>query len=99
MPTKISLALGSPDNLTRQTAWGCMTTNLSLPGFGSLLVGRKVGYPQVVLGLTGLTLTCLFGIRFILWYIGNHAQMLENNDPLANLEQLWIHLRWALLGI
>ena len=39
MPMKISLALGNPQALSRQTAWGCLTTNLAMPGFGSLVLG------------------------------------------------------------
>ena len=54
MRTKISLALGQRQALSRQTAWGCFTTNLALPGFGSLVAGRISGYFQVALAMVGL---------------------------------------------
>ena len=51
---KISLALGPRRPLSRQTAWGCLTTNLALPGAGSLVAGRVSGYPQLALGVGGM---------------------------------------------
>jgi hypothetical protein len=96
---KISLALGERRTLSRQTAWGCLTTNLALPGLGSLLAGRVSGYPQAALGLSGLALTLIFGARFILWYIANWASLHNPDaDPLAMLGDLWLALRWPLLS-
>ena len=51
---------------SRQVAWGLLTTNLGLPGLGSLLAGRKIGVPQLLLSLTALGLTMVFGLKFVL---------------------------------
>jgi len=97
---KISLALGNRDALTPQTARGCAGTNLALPGFGSLMAGRAVGYPQAVLTLVAFVLTLLFGVKFIVWGLKNWSAL---QDPLADPVETWLALwrgaRWALLGI
>ena len=73
---KISLALGPRQPLSRQTAWGYLTSNLALPGSGSLLAGRISGYAQLALGLGGLLMTVVFGLRFMLWYFAiGHGSM------------------------
>ncbi len=97
---KISLALGPRRTLSRQSAWGCFTTNLALPGFGSLMAGRRSGYPQAALGLTGLGLTMLFAARFFAWYFVNRTRITgDQEDPLETLLELWRAVRWPLLGI
>src|SRR2546425_4585484 len=100
MPMKISLALGPRHPLSRQTAWGCLTTNLALPGFGSLVAGRVSGYPQVALGLLGLVLTLVFGVRFFYWYAANWSRFQgAQADPFAAMGEMWRVVRWALLGM
>jgi hypothetical protein len=100
MPMKISLALGPREPLSRQTAWGCFTTNAALPGFGSLLAGRKAGYPQAVLQLLGLVLTTVFGIRFIAWYLSHRTQLDQlEAEPDRYFLEIWMSVRWALLGM
>lgn len=100
MPMRISLALGPRQTLSRQSAWGCFTTNLALPGFGSLTAGRVSGYPQAALGLTGVGMTMLFAARFFGWYLVNSARFSsDQGDPVANLVELWIQVRWPLLSI
>jgi len=100
MAMKISLALGPRQPLSRQTAWGCLTTNLALPGFGSLVAGYVAGYAQAALGIGGLILTTVFGVRFITWYIANWSRFYgAQADPFAALSDMWPALRWALLGI
>jgi hypothetical protein len=99
---KTSLALRPRRPLSRQTAWGCLTANLALPGFGSLAAGRISGYPQAALALGGTALTMGFGVRSILWFAANWTRLHDPDaDPLANLVDLWVAgcLRWALLGI
>jgi hypothetical protein len=96
---KISLALGQRQTLSRQTAWGCLTTNLAMPGFGSLAAGRLSGYPQVALTVGGMALTMLFGIPFITWFIAHRSQFYGGDDPYQNLQEMWLRLRWAALGI
>ena len=97
---KISLAPGPRRALSPQTAWGCLTTNLAVPGFGSLLAGRAIGYLQAVLGLLGLALTLGFGIRFFWWFFRNWSRIQDPAaDPVAVLGELWQAVRWPLLGI
>jgi hypothetical protein len=100
MPMKVSLALGPRRPLSRQTAWGCLTTNLAMPGAGSLVAGRATGYAQLALAVGGMILTLVFGVRFILWYLANWGRFHgDTADPFGNLEAMWHVLRWAVLGI
>jgi hypothetical protein len=96
---KVSLALGTRRPLSRQTAWGCLTTNLALPGFGSLAAGRFSGYFQVALALLGLTLSSVFAARFFAWYVSHRADLQNELDPVASLSAVWAQVRWPLLGI
>ncbi len=98
---KISLALGPRGKVSPQTAWGFLTANLAMPGIGSLAGGRLSGYPQCLLSMAGMLMTLYFGSRFILWYIQNWSrlQRLVANDPLEPLLQVWLAVRWSLLGI
>jgi hypothetical protein len=100
MHMKISLALGERRPLSRQTAWGCLTTNIAMPGFGSLMAGRKSGYPQVLLGMGGMVLTVIFGVRALLWMLANWSRM---HDPAVDqfevMSQMWQVLRWAFLDM
>ncbi len=96
---KLSLALGPRRTLSRQTAWGCLTTNLALPGFGSLVAGRASGYPQAALSIGGMVVTMVFGIRLFIWYLANWSRLNSQSDPFSALEELWLHLRWPLLGL
>jgi len=101
MLMKISLALGKRESLTRQTAWGCFTANLALPGCGSLLAGRISGYAQLILAVTGTILTSIFGVRFIIWYVANWSRLTnaQGDDPFGSLHEIWLAARWALLGM
>jgi len=97
---KISLALGPRQSLSRQTAWGFFTTNLALPGFGSLAAGRRAGYFQAALTIIGMAFTMIFGVQFILWSLSNWARLHDpQSDQIAALGEMWHHLRWALVGI
>ena len=100
MAMKVSLALGSREPLSRQTAWGCLTGNLALPGSGSLVAGRRSGYAQLALAVLALILSMIFGLRFMVWYLANRARSQEpSTDPIAFLVEAWLVLRWALLGL
>ena len=97
---KISLALGARRPVSRQTAWGCLTTNLAAPGFGSLVAGRIAGYPQAALALGGLAMTTFLGVRFIVWALANWSRLHEpQGEPLAAFGEMWRAARWPLLGI
>ncbi len=97
---KISLALGNRDALDRQTAQACAATNLGLPGFGSLMAGRAVGYAQAALTLAGFALTLICGLQSFVWFFQNWSKL---NDPMADpadtLLALWLGVRWPLLGM
>ena len=100
MPMKISLALGERRPLSRQTAWGCLTSNIALPGSGSLMAGRKSGYPQAFLAIGGMILTLIFGVRGLLWMLANWSRTRDPAvDQFAVMSEMWQVLRWALLGM
>ncbi len=98
---KISLVLGPRGKVSPQTAWGFLTANIAVPGVGSIAGGRLSGYPQLLFSLAGLAMTMSFGTRFIFWYIRNWSrlQQLVATDPFEPLVQVWMAVRWALLGI
>ena len=99
MPMKVSLALGPRQPLSRQTAWGCLTTNVAMPGAGSLVGGHVSGYAQLALAVGGMALTMVFGVRFIFWYVANWDRFHSPEaDMLDALGQMWGVLRWAVLG-
>jgi len=97
---KFSFRLGDAGNITRDNAWACCSTNLALPGFGSLMGGHRIGYLQAVLGVAGFFLTTVFGIKFMIWGV-QHWSELRNpeGDPVESLIALWRACRWALLGL
>ena len=100
MPMKVSLALGPRRPLSRQTAWGCLTTNLAMPGAGSLVAGRVSGYAQLTLAIGGTALTVLFGLRFIWWFGANWSRLHNPDaDPVATLSEIWQALKWPALGL
>ena len=97
---RISLALGPRRPLDRATALGCLTTNVTIPGCGSLLAGRVSGYWQFLIAMIGMGASLYFGLKFIIWYVSNwsHMQQVEP-DAAANFHELWLRLRWFLLGV
>ncbi len=96
---KISLALGPRRPLDRTTAWGCLTANLAVPGCGSLVSGRVSGYFQLALAVTGVSLTTVFGLKFIMWHASNWADLQQTQpDMAANFQELWSHLRPVCIG-
>jgi hypothetical protein len=97
---KISLALGERRPVSRQTAWGFLTSNIALPGSGSLMAGRKSGYPQLVLGIGGMVLTLIFGVRALVWILANWSRTRDPAvDQFAVMGEMWSVLRWAFLGM
>ena len=93
---KLSL-VGGKQPLNRSIAWGCLTSNVALPGSGSLMAGRRIGYAQLVFTVSGMILSTLFGIQFILWQLANWSRYHgPNADP--DLLELWLHIRWTLAG-
>lgn len=100
MRMKTSSANAPAEPPSVQTAHGFAATNLALPGFGSLMAKRAVGWPQAALTVVGFGLTTIFGVRFALWFFRNLSVIYgDNSDPLEALTAVWQAVRWALLGI
>lgn len=97
---KTFLALGPRQPLSRQTAWGCLVANLGLPGAGSLAAGRVSGYGQLAIATCGTFITVVFGTRAIFWYVANWSRLHQPEiDPMQVLGEMWLVLKWALLGL
>jgi hypothetical protein len=95
---KISLVLQRRRPLNRGEAWACFTANLVLPGSGSLVAGRVVGYFQLLLALTGLGISLVTTVLTFVWYLKNYQRLNESTDPFAPLIELARHLVQPALG-
>lgn len=74
--------------------------NLVIPGGGSLLAGRRVGYLQLILCGMGFGLTLIFGLKFVMWSLQHWAELRDPSaDPMENLRTIWYGCRWALAGL
>ncbi len=97
---KLSLALGKPRTLDRQTAWGCLTSNLAAPGSGTLFAGRRAGYAQLALAAIGLALTLIGGLGTLRWFAREYPRWQQaSTDTTEKLQELWLNFRWPLLGM
>jgi len=86
--------------LSRDAAWAYFSTNLALPGFGSLAARRLAGWLQAPLCVVAVVLTLGFGLRFTVWYFTHRDQLDDpTDDPVATLAAIWANVRWALLGM
>jgi hypothetical protein len=99
MPTKTSFRLVPRRSLDRQTSWACLLSNLFVPGSGTLLAGRAIGYAQLGLTFFSLLFTTVFGIQFIAWFFMNQERLRSAVDPAATLADTWMAVRWAVAGI
>jgi len=72
-----------------------------IPGLGSVIGGRRVGYLQMLVCFSGQVISLIFGVRFIFWTLANWKKVYNPNadDPLAAFRDMWPHMRWPLLGI
>lgn len=94
----------SPDLTPREAAQGCLTANLAVPGLGSIIAGRKVGFVQITMYLSGFALTSIFGVRFMFEVLSNWSAFYAefygpDADALSAMGDLWHRTRWAFLGI
>ena len=97
---KYSLSLGPRGPITREKAWACLSMNLVLPGTGSLLARKVSGYPQFLLGTAGMVITMVCSARFTAWFFANWSRLQQGaGDPMQNLLDMWMAVRWPLLGI
>jgi len=70
-----------------------------MPGFGSLLAGRRCGYAQAFLSIGGLALSVVFGVRFLVWSVANWSRLRDpEGDPFDSLLRMWSMGKWAFLG-
>jgi hypothetical protein len=98
------LAKKSPDLSAREIAQGSLTANLAIPGLGSVVAGRKVGFVQMAVYFSGFGLTICFGLRFVVWALSHWSQFYAefyspDADVITAMNDLWLRTRWALLGI
>ena len=97
---KTSLVLNPRRHLNRSEAWGCFTANLALPGSGSLVAGRAIGYVQITCAFIGMGITLVAGMRFIMWFFANWARLSDQSqDPFGYLQELWTAAQWPLGGM
>ncbi len=83
--------------LDKRRAWACVAMNqLAFPGLGTLMAGRRAGYPQAVVMVTGFL---LFTGPF-LWIIYRMMQALlqPNGDIGDSLDHYRHYWPWLALG-
>ena len=89
--------------IDRPTAWACLLANLLvLPGLGSVTVGRRSGYAQAALALTGVGLT-LFWCGWVVIQWKRSGQLPETVGPyfwtaLAGIGLFALAWSWALVS-
>jgi len=98
MRMKTSLVLKPRRLLARSEAWGCFTANLLLPGSGSLVAGRPIGYAQAALAMAGVGVSCVSTVGLIRWYV-SYGDMAAESNTMNAVHQLWLAARWPLLGL
>ena len=55
---------------------------------------------QLALALSGIVVSSIFGVQFIVWQLANWSRFHSiDTDPMELLAEMWLHLRWALLGV
>ncbi|MGZ4964565.1 MAG: hypothetical protein ACXWBP_01705 [Limisphaerales bacterium] len=69
-----------------------------MPGSGSLIAGRWIGYFQIVLALLGLGVSLIRTIQVFVWYLHNYHRINESSDPLAGLIELGHQLLKPAVG-
>jgi hypothetical protein len=91
--------LHKPGTLSVNRAWLCFSGNAALPGSGSLLGGRWVGYPQLLLALAGFGLSTWFSVCLLIWFARHWGAIRTAEiDPAEMLMEMWMPGRWIALG-
>ena len=84
---------------------GCLTSNLAMPGVGSLVAGRRSGYAQLVLALVGMALSLTLTVRLAVWYHANVGRLTDPDaDPGETLAVLaraffWPFMSFVIFGV
>lgn len=86
----------------RQAAWSWLVTNLVvLPGLGSILGGRKVGYLQAALALSGMALSLIFVISMIReWWVLREMPAVDRRwlfEGLGGIVLFGVSWLWGLV--
>jgi hypothetical protein len=79
-------------------AWASLMTNLLvLPGLGSLLAGRRVGWPQAALALAGFALSTVWLGWFVIAWWGTGGFPLDGGPylPMGLLGVLLFAVSWV----
>jgi len=94
MPTKTFLERLDPRSHEGAPPWVCILINqAAFPGLGSLLMGRRAGWPQAALMLAGFGLT----MTFALWYLWSCALYLRSTTwDEGQFAAHYAPLKWAL---
>lgn len=98
-PLKTLTAPGS--KARRERAWGVFIANqLALPGFGTLMAGRKIGYAQLALSVAGVV--CL--TAFLIYAIPHLGELLRlsfqpTDDPDILIALLREWKPWLLTAV
>ena len=90
-----------PPEPNRNKAWSCLIANLVvLPGLGSVVARRKVGYLQMLLAIGGFVLTLVALIRIVLLWARDYLLPDDPNLYRAAIIGIGIFLfswTWSLL--
>jgi hypothetical protein len=83
----------------REQAWVVAIANLALPGFGTVMAGRKVGYLQLGLSVLGVICFTVF-LTYAIPHLGELLQQLSNptDDPDDALDFLAHWLPWMAVA-
>lgn len=98
-PPPLNDAGSSGPKAGRERAWAVAIANqLALPGFGTVMVGRKIGYAQLALSITGVICFTAFLIH-ALPHLGELLAQLANptDEPDAALDFVAQWIPW--LGV
>jgi hypothetical protein len=97
---KFNLTLGPGGAMTRDKAKVCLMMNIAVPGTGSLMAGRVVGYAQLLLMAAGMVISTIFGGKLLTWFFANWSRLQNpGNDPWANLREILAAVKWPTAGV
>jgi hypothetical protein len=87
MPASLQCpVVAAPDAPDRPRALAALTANVMLPGSGTLLLGRRVGWLQALLSLAGMGLSLHWLTRVVtLWVRHGERPLLAPSELLVGL--------------
>src|SRR5213594_1373324 len=82
-----------PKIVSRQRAWVCAAMNqLAFPGLGTIMAGRRIGYVQATIMVTGF---CLF-VGFMLWYFAAFGRFITSGGDEEQFKATFRSTVWML---